>query len=106
SPSEGVRAHYNHLAAYVGVEPYGEPHGRWHVVRVMPWAGAIRYVEELGGRWAPNPDYGHSIVRDYLASLLATPAPEESDWRARALAAESRVQELEERLQRIRELVN
>jgi hypothetical protein len=32
--------------------------------------GSVRYVEDLGGRWAPNPDYGRSIVRDYLTDML------------------------------------
>lgn len=70
TPEEGVRAHFNHLAAYVGVEPVGEPHGRYYVVRRQPWAGLIRHVEELGGRWAPNPDYGKDLVERYLEDLL------------------------------------
>lgn len=107
TPDDGVRAHFNHMGAYVGLAPIGEPHGRYHVVRSLPWAGTIRYVEELGGKWAPNPDYGRSIVRDYLEPLLATqvpqpPQPEQPpavvDWQARALAAE-------ERLARIRDIV-
>ena len=75
SPEDGVRAHYNHLAAYTGRDPIGEPHGRYHVVKTIDWAGTVRYVEELGGKWAPNPDYGRSIVRDFLAGLLNTEAP-------------------------------
>jgi len=70
TPEDGVRAHFNHLAAYVGVEPIGIPHGRYHIVKSLPWAGTIRNVEELGGRWAPNLDYGYSIVRDFLTGLL------------------------------------
>ncbi len=73
SMEEGVRAHFNHLAAYTGVEPVGEPHGRYHLVMGLDWAGTIRHVEELGGRWAPDPDYGRSIVRDYLEGLCSTP---------------------------------
>jgi hypothetical protein len=75
NPTAGVRAHYNHLAAYVGVEPLGKPHGRYYVVKGLNWAGTIRYVEELGGRWAPDSDYGRSIVRDYMAGLLAVEHP-------------------------------
>jgi len=67
--SDGVRAHYNHMAAYVGLAPIGTPHGRYHIVKALPWAGGIRTVEELGARWAPNPDYGASIVRDYLEPM-------------------------------------
>jgi len=32
SPQDGVRAHFNHMAAYVGLAPLGEPHCRYHVV--------------------------------------------------------------------------
>lgn len=76
SPAEGVRAHYNHLCAYVGKNPVGDPHGRYYLVTRLSWAGTIRHVEELGGRWAPNPDYGNSIIRDYLTPLLKTEALE------------------------------
>lgn len=72
---DGVRAHLNHMAGYTGLAALGTPHPRYHVVLTTPWAGTIRTVEELGGRWAPNPDYGHSIVRDYLAPMIATVAP-------------------------------
>ena len=74
SPVEGVRAHFNHLCAYVGLEPFGEPHARYHVVESLAWAGSVNTVEELSGKWAPSPDYGYSIVRDYLIGLLATVA--------------------------------
>lgn len=75
TPREGVRAHFNHMCAYVGLEPAGVPHGRYWIVLAQPWAGQIRFVEELGGRWAVGTDYGTSIVRDYLDGLLETPAP-------------------------------
>jgi len=74
TPRDGVRAHFNHLAAYTGQEPIGEPHGRYHTVMTLSWAGTVKTVEELGGKWAPNPDYGNSIIRDFLSSLLATEA--------------------------------
>ena len=48
TPQEGVRGHFNHMAAYLGLEPIGEPHGRYYVVKEMPWAGTVKYVEELG----------------------------------------------------------
>ena len=85
TPRNGVRAHFNHLAAYTGITPRGEPHGRYHTVMGLDWAGTIRTVEELGGKWAPNPDYGASIVRDYLNGILETeasapePKPEPDD---------------------------
>lgn len=68
---DGVRAHFNHMSSYVGLAPIGTPHGRYHIVKALPWAGSIRTVEELGAKWAPNPDYGSSIVRDYLDPMIA-----------------------------------
>ncbi|MBE3577173.1 MAG: glucosaminidase domain-containing protein [Limnochordales bacterium] len=65
----GVRAHFQHLAAYAGLPlPPGESivDPRYELVS----KGSARYVEDLGGRWAPNPDYGRSIVRDYLNDML------------------------------------
>lgn len=76
---EGVRAHFNHINAYIGNEPLGEPHGRYYLVKTIDWAGTVEYVEDLGAKWAPNPDYGNSIVRDYLTNLLNTPQPEEPE---------------------------
>ena len=76
TPEEGVRAHYNHLAAYTGLEPIGQPHGRYYTVKSLSWAGTVKHVEELGAKWAPNPDYGNSIIRDYLNGILETEAPE------------------------------
>lgn len=71
TPDDGVRAHFNHMAAYVGINPIGEPHERYLIVKSMPWAGTIRTVEELSGKWAPAQDYGQSIC-DYLIDLLTT----------------------------------
>ncbi len=62
TPEDGVRAHFNHMAAYVGLEPIGEPHGRYHVVARLSWAGTIETVEELSGRWSPLPTYHERIV--------------------------------------------
>lgn len=76
TPDDGVRAHFNHIAAYVGFNPIGEPHDRYLVVKSLSWAGTVRTVEELGARWAPAANYGESIVKDYLVPLLATPKPE------------------------------
>lgn len=75
TPGDGVRAHFNHLAAYVGKAPQGEPHGRYHVVKALDWAGTIETVEELGGKWAPRSDYGESIVKEYLVDLLRAAPP-------------------------------
>ena len=70
TPEDGVRGHFNHMSAYVGKDPIGEPHGRYSVVASLEWAGSIRYVEELGGRWAPNPEYGDSVVNHYLEPMV------------------------------------
>jgi len=74
-PETGVQAHYQHLAAYCGLKPLGKVvDPRYEVVLMQPWAGTVTTVEGLGGKWAPSPDYGRSIVKDYLEPLLATPA--------------------------------
>lgn len=72
SADDGVRAHFNHMAAYVGAKPVGEVHGRYNVVLSTAWAGSIRTVSELGGRWAPDKNYGNSIIHDYLYPMLQT----------------------------------
>ena len=70
-----MRAHFNHICAYLGQDPLGDPHGRYFVVQALPWAGTVKTVEELGGKWAPAANYGTSIVKSYLAPLLATADP-------------------------------
>ena len=62
TPEEGVRGHFNHIAAYVGLDPVGEPHGRYHVVLRTSWAGTVTTVEELSGRWAPSETYHERIL--------------------------------------------
>lgn len=69
---DGVRAHFNHMAAYVGTQPIGEVHARYHIVLSTAWAGTIRTVSQLGGRWAPDPTYGDSILHDYLYPMMQT----------------------------------
>jgi N-acetyl-anhydromuramyl-L-alanine amidase AmpD len=78
TPADGVRAHFNHMCAYVGLKPVGTPHGRYYVVQDLSWAGTVKDVEELGGKWAPSASYGIDIVK-MLAGLLATPAPAEPE---------------------------
>lgn len=81
NPKDGVRAHFNHICAYVGKEPLKPVHPRYGVVMSLSWAGTVRTVEELGAKWAPNSDYGNSIVRDYLTPMLAgaTPPPKPAE---------------------------
>jgi len=73
----GVQAHLDHLALYAGAPGYplpGTPDPRH-----FPYlAGTAPTVESLSGKWA-GAGYGESIVRDYLAGLLATPAPVTED---------------------------
>ena len=95
TPEDGVRAHFNHMGIYCGVDPVGEPHARWYVTSKVAWAGTVKYVEDTSERWAPNPDYGISIVRDYLNPLYGTPTPREEDMRA-ALEFSNFVEGLEE----------
>lgn len=63
TPEDGVRAHFNHMSAYIGVPPVGEVHDRYSVVLTTAWAGTIKYVEQLGGRWCPDINYGYDILR-------------------------------------------
>ncbi|BDG61939.1 hypothetical protein caldi_30290 [Caldinitratiruptor microaerophilus] len=76
----GVTAHLDHLALYAGAPGY--PRKDTPDERHLPSRfGVTRTVEGLGGRdrWAPTPDYGVSIVRDYLASLMVTQAEPEDE---------------------------
>ncbi len=66
TPDDGVRAHFNHMTAYLGTEPVGETHGRYRVVKTISWAGTVKYIEELGGKWCPDLYYGYSILRKYI----------------------------------------
>jgi hypothetical protein len=117
----GVAAHLDHLALYAGAPGY--PRRETPDPRHFPGlAGTAPHVEELSGRWAPDPDYGRSIVRDYLLPLRATPTPPDSPaageqgadpcaglheelatWRERAERAEGRARRAEAELERIRE---
>ncbi len=102
---DGVTAHLDHLALYAGAPGYPRPDSP--DPRHFAWLhGRARTVEALGGNWAPSDDYGRSIVRDYLADLLATEAPQEPeqpevDWRARAIAAETRAAKAEKALEEL-----
>lgn len=69
TPEDGVRAHFNHMCAYTGTEPIGEPHDRYFVVKSISWAGTVENLEALGGRWCPDLYYGYCILKDYLAKM-------------------------------------
>lgn len=66
---DGVRGHFNHMSAYVGIDPIGEVHGRYYSVKTLAWAGTVKYVEDLGGRWCPDLYYGYAIVKDLLNKM-------------------------------------
>ena len=68
TPEDGVRAHFNHMAAYVGLTPIGETHARYQFVATQSWAGTIRYVEELSGKWTPSADY-HTYILVLLGQM-------------------------------------
>ncbi|MCR4718499.1 MAG: S-layer homology domain-containing protein [Firmicutes bacterium] len=70
TPDDGVRAHFNHVAAYIGTEPYGEPHGRYYSVKSLTWAGTVKTLEELGGKWCPDLYYGYSILHNLLEPMI------------------------------------
>lgn len=72
TPDDGVRAHFNHMGAYVGTDPIGEPHGRYAVVSKIAWAGTVKNLEELGGKWCPDLYYGYSILHNYIEPMMAT----------------------------------
>lgn len=69
TPDDGVRAHFNHMSAYIGIEPIGEPHGRYYSVKTLKWAGTVKTLEELGGKWCPDLYYGYSILYNFLGKM-------------------------------------
>ncbi len=71
TPDDGVRAHFNHMSAYLGLEPVGEPHGRYFTASRTAWAGTVKTVEELGNKWAPEHTYGYSLVARFLLPMMA-----------------------------------
>ena len=63
TPEDGVRGHFNHMSAYVGVNPVGETHGRYKSVKGLLWAGTVTDVNQLGGTWCPDKEYGVQIIK-------------------------------------------
>lgn len=72
TPEDGVRAHFNHISAYVGIDPVGEPHDRYYVLKTVAWRGTVKNVEQLGGKWAPDVTYGYNIVVKMLRGMETT----------------------------------
>lgn len=67
---DGVRGHFNHMSAYLGVAPVGEVHGRYNSVVKMKWAGSVKTLEALGGKWCPDLYYGFSVLHNYLEQMM------------------------------------
>jgi hypothetical protein len=65
----GTSAHCAHLALYAGVLSPAEAKRRGDPRAFDFIHGIAPTVQELGGKWAPNPDYGRSIVRGLLRPL-------------------------------------
>jgi N-acetylmuramoyl-L-alanine amidase len=75
---EGVRAHFNHMSAYLGLTPYGEPHARYHVVAAQSWAGSVIHLEDLSGKWTSALDY-HVYILTILEQIYQTELPSPND---------------------------
>lgn len=67
SVREGVRAHIQHLKAYASTEPLQQENvdPRFELVE----RGSARYLTDLTGRWATDPNYDRKLNR-YLNQLL------------------------------------
>ncbi|MHB1044327.1 MAG: N-acetylmuramoyl-L-alanine amidase [Eubacteriales bacterium] len=80
TPAEGIEAQFQHWHVYYygGELPDGAVNldPRREAVIKSGWAGTLRYVEDLGGHWAPAADYGTGILNNYLAPMLAIQVPE------------------------------
>lgn len=83
TPEEGVEAHIQHLYCYATVDPLPPDHKlvdpRFELVSEFVGRGTAPTVEKLGGVWAPDVDYGRSIVHDYLAKLISFTLPEKEE---------------------------
>ena len=68
---QGVRMHVNHMAAYTGKRPIGEPHDRFYdasaAQKQRGWW--VRSISQLGdGIWAEDPTYA-SKIRNHLDNM-------------------------------------
>ena len=58
---DGISAHLDHLALYAGANGY--PKSNTMDPRHFAYLfGTCKYVEDLGGRWAPSNDYGRKLL--------------------------------------------
>lgn len=66
-PRVGALAHAHHLRLYCGLPVPADtpdPRAAW-IGPGTKHFGAVQYVEDLGGRWAPSPDYGKRVATVY-----------------------------------------
>lgn len=86
SGTDAARAHLVHLSAFVrGFEPrtraYLSLDPRWQAVFESGFAGTVRSLDDLTGRWTPDPGYVGKIedhlrgIREAIATPLPTPQP-------------------------------
>lgn len=60
----GILAYLDHLSLYIGLEGYPLEKDYTLDPRHFPYLkGTAKYVEDLGGKWCPNVEYGKDIVR-------------------------------------------
>jgi len=115
-PETGVEAHIQHLYCYATKLPL--PEGckmvdpRFDIVAELVGRGIATTVEQLGGKWAPNPDYGRSIVNNYLRKILSfsPPSSPETGDREKLLQEISKLkkkkQELTNKVKNLQDEVN
>lgn len=63
-PRVGALAHAHHLRLYCGLpvpDDTPDPRAVWVAPGTAAF-GSVSYVEDLGGRWAPAPDYGTKVA--------------------------------------------
>lgn len=77
TPDDGVRAHFNEMAAFIGLKAVGEPHQRYHEVSEQFWAGSVLHVEDLSGKWSDQPNY-HEEILLLLNELAGDVDPDQS----------------------------
>ncbi len=78
TPKEGVRAHFNHIIVYLGLEPIGEPHGRYQVVAEQSWAGTVINVDDLSGKWTSDQNY-HLYILKLVDQIINTEIEKRSE---------------------------
>ncbi|CDZ74887.1 N-acetylmuramoyl-L-alanine amidase [Peptoniphilus sp. ING2-D1G] len=64
---DGIMAHLDHLALYAGATGY--PKSNTNDPRHFKYLlGSCKYVEDLGGKWAPGKDYGYKLL-NYISEI-------------------------------------